>query len=54
MTIAIFGSANIDIAVNVDELPDSVQTIHARGQQINIGGAKDEDGLCNMMTIVAR
>ena len=38
MTIAIFGSANIDIAVNVDELPDSGQTIHARGQQINIGG----------------
>ena len=40
MTIAIFGSANIDIAVNVDELPDSGQTIHARGQQINIGVKK--------------
>jgi ribokinase len=38
LTVAIFGSANIDIAVNVDELPDSGQTIHARGQQINIGG----------------
>ena len=37
MTMAIFGSANIDISVNVDELPDSGQTIHARGQQINIG-----------------
>ena len=38
MTVAIFGSANIDIAVNVDKLPDNGQTIHARGQQIDIGG----------------
>ena len=38
MTIAIFGSANIDIAVNVDKLPDGGQTIHARGQQFHIGG----------------
>ena len=38
MTVAIFGSANIDIAVNVDKLPDGGQTIHARGQQIHIGG----------------
>ena len=38
MTMAIFGSANIDIAVNVDKLPDGGQTIHARGQQIHIGG----------------
>ena len=38
MTMAIFGSANIDIAANVDKLPDRGQTIHARGQQIHIGG----------------
>ena len=38
MTMAVFGSANIDISVNVDELPDSGQTIHARGQQFHIGG----------------
>ena len=38
MTVAIFGSANIDIAVTVDKLPDNGQTIHARGQQIDIGG----------------
>ena len=38
MTMAIFGSANIDIAVNVDKLPDRGQTIHAREQQVHIGG----------------
>ena len=38
MTMAIFGSANIDIAVNVDKLPVGGQTIHARGQQFHIGG----------------
>ena len=38
MTVAVFGSANIDIAVNVDKLPDRGQTIHAREQQVHIGG----------------
>ena len=38
MTVAVFGSANIDIAVNVDKLPGRGQTIHAREQQVHIGG----------------
>ena len=38
MTVAVFGSANIDIAVNVDKFPDRGQTIHAREQQVHIGG----------------
>jgi ribokinase len=38
MTVAVFGSANIDIAVNVDKFPDRGQTIHVREQQVHIGG----------------
>ncbi len=38
MTVAVFGSANIDIEVTVKSLPHSGQTVHALGQQFNIGG----------------
>lgn len=38
MTIAIFGSANIDIAVTVKNLPQMGQTIHAKQHQLGIGG----------------
>lgn len=38
MTIAVFGSANIDIAVRVDQLPVRGQTIHAADHQLNLGG----------------
>ena len=38
MTIAVFGSANIDIDIFVTDLPKAGQTIHALGQKIGIGG----------------
>lgn len=38
VTIAIFGSANIDIVATVTSLPNLGQTVHAVNRQINVGG----------------